>query len=74
MIERRRRERINECLNQLQTLISQLDKDKQKVDVRVSTPPPIPRTFSLVSGPIRVACLQVHDVVVIRVVTRKVTN
>lgn len=72
MIERRRRERINECLNQLQTLISQLDKDKQKVDVRVSNPPP--RTFSLVSGPIRVACLQVHDVVVIRVVTRKVTN
>lgn len=32
MIERRRRERINECLNQLQTLISQLDKDKPKVD------------------------------------------
>ncbi|XP_022345726.2 uncharacterized protein LOC111138170 [Crassostrea virginica] len=31
MIERRRRERINECLNQLQTLISQLDKDKQKI-------------------------------------------
>lgn len=31
MIERRRRERINECLNQLQTLISQLDKDKPKV-------------------------------------------
>lgn len=32
MIERRRRERINDCLNQLQTLISQLDKDKPKVD------------------------------------------
>nr|XP_011456332.2 transcription factor HES-2 [Crassostrea gigas] len=31
MIERRRRERINECLNQLQTLISQLDKDKPKI-------------------------------------------
>ena len=41
MIERRRRERINECLNQLQTLISQLDKDKQKVDVRVSNPHPL---------------------------------
>lgn len=37
MIERRRRERINECLNQLQTLISQLDKDKPKVD----TDPPL---------------------------------
>lgn len=31
LIEKRRRERINECLNQLQTLISQLDKDKYKV-------------------------------------------
>ncbi|XP_062597382.1 transcription factor HES-1-like [Saccostrea cucullata] len=31
MIERRRRERINECLNQLQTLIAQLDKEKPKI-------------------------------------------
>ncbi|VDI07854.1 Hypothetical predicted protein [Mytilus galloprovincialis] len=31
LIEKRRRERINECLNQLQTLIAQLDKDKYKV-------------------------------------------
>lgn len=30
LIEKRRRERINECLNQLQTMITQLDKDKSK--------------------------------------------
>lgn len=33
MIERRWRERINECLNQFQILIFQLDKDKFKVDM-----------------------------------------
>ena len=33
LIEKRRRERINECLNQLQELISQLDKEKYKVSV-----------------------------------------